>query len=100
MYDDETAQVSMNLLDYSVTGLFEVTEAIRDEAAKIGLSVVAGELVGLVPLNAMLDAGRKYGNGDSDDDTLVQIAIERLMLNALDDFDPAANIIEWAIEER
>ena len=100
MYDDETAQVSMNLLDYSVTGLFEVTEAIRDEAAKIGLSVVAGELVGLVPLNAMLDAGRKYSNGDSDDDTLVQIAIERLMLNALDDFDPAANIIEWAIEER
>ena len=53
MYDDDTAQVSMNLLDYSITGLHHATDAIRDEAAKIGLEVVAGELVGLVPLDAM-----------------------------------------------
>ena len=38
MYDDSTAQVSMNLLDYNITGLHDVTEAIRIEAAKINLS--------------------------------------------------------------
>ena len=37
----ETAQVSMNLLDYSVTGLHDVTEAIKQEAANLGLEAVA-----------------------------------------------------------
>jgi len=100
MYDDDTAQVSMNLLDYSVTGLHDVTDAIRKEAAMIGLSAVAGELVGLVPLNAMLDAGRHYNNMDDDEETLVQHAINGLMLDILDEFDPNKSIIEWAIQEK
>ena len=99
MYDDDTAQVSMNLLDYSVTGLHHVTEAIRKEASMIGLSVVAGELVGLVPLNAMLDAGRHFNNTDEDEQTLVKHAIDGLMLDILDEFDPNMSIIEWAIQE-
>ena len=99
MYDDETAQVSMNLLDYSITGLHDVTDAIRNEAAKMGLMAVAGELVGLVPLDAMLGAGRHYNNGrDSNDVALVQHAIHGLMLDKLSDFDPSDNIIEWAIQ--
>ena len=99
MFDDNTAQVSMNLLDYSITGLHHVTDAIHDEAAKIGLKVVAGELVGLVPLDAMLCAGRHYNNGtDANDISLVQHAIDGLMLDKLGDFDPSDNIIEWAIQ--
>ena len=100
MYDDSTAQVSMNLLDYNITGLYHVTEAIRIEAAKINLSIVAGELVGLVPLKAMLDAGYHYSTREVDDETAVKHAIEGLMLDALDEFDPKTNIIEWAILER
>ena len=101
MYDEDTAQVSMNLLDYSVTGLHDVTEAIRVEAEKIGLSIVASELVGLVPLNAMLDSGRHYNsNIDADDESLVRIAIDGLMLDVLSEFDPNTSIIEWAIRER
>ena len=101
MYDDDTAQVSMNLLEYSVTGLHHVTDAICEEAAKIGLEAVAGELVGLVPLEAMLDAGRHYyGNLEVDHETLVQQAIDGLMLDKLDDFNPNSNIIEWVIQER
>ena len=99
MYDPATAQVSMNLLDYDVTGLHEVTEAIRIEAKKIGLNVTAGELVGLVPLNAMKSAGNYYNNGDSqiDEKSLVDKAISGLMLDRLGDFDPQSSIIEWAI---
>ncbi len=98
MYDPETAQVSMNLLDYDVTGLHEVTEAIRLEAKKIGLNVTAGELVGLVPLNAMVSAGNFYNTEDSviDEKSVVEKAISGLMLDVLGDFDPKSSIIEWA----
>tara|TARA_Y100001954_G_scaffold214824_1_gene244607 strand:- start:1463 stop:2503 length:1041 start_codon:yes stop_codon:yes gene_type:complete len=101
MYDETTAQVSMNLLDFSVTGLHDVTEAIRKEASIIGLKVTAGELVGLVPLEAMLSAGRFYMDDDSivDEKALVQKAISGLMLDMLDDFDPESSIIEWAIKK-
>ena len=101
MYDESTAQVSMNLLDFSVTGLHDVTQAIREEASFIGLNVIAGELVGLVPLEAMLSAGRFYIGDDSvvDEKVLVQKAISGLMLDVSDDFEPESCIIEWAIKK-
>ena len=99
MYNEEIAQVSMNLLDYSVTGLHDVTEAIKLEASKLGLEAVAGELVGLVPLQAIMDAGNHYSDTNIQDvDSLVENAIEGLMLDRLESFDPYENIIEWAIE--
>jgi glutamate formiminotransferase/formiminotetrahydrofolate cyclodeaminase len=101
MFDESTAQVSMNLLDHRVTGLEDVTEAIREEASLLGLNAVAGELVGLVPLEAMLSAGRKYHSGPTDGDemTLVHSAVSGLMLDALGKFDAKSSIIEWAIIE-
>ena len=100
MYDETTAQVSMNLLNHSVTGLHDVTDAIHNEASKIGLKVVAGELVGLVPLEAMLDAGRHYHEGgNSNESTLVRAAIDGLMLDRLNTFNAHSSIIEWAIAE-
>jgi len=101
MYDESTAQVSMNLLDFSVTGLHDVTEAIKKEASSIGLNVTAGELVGLVPLEAMLSAGRFYicDNSVVDEEVLVQKAISGLMLDMLDDFEPESSIIEWSIKK-
>ena len=67
----------------------------------MGLNVTAGELVGLVPLKAMLTAGSHYIENDSIDDekVLVQKAISGLMLDMLDDFDPESSIIEWAIKK-
>jgi glutamate formiminotransferase/formiminotetrahydrofolate cyclodeaminase len=99
MYDSSTAQVSMNLLDYDVTGLHDVTEAIRVEAKKMNLTATAGELVGLVPLNAMISAGEYYNEkeGESEEKILVEKAISGLMLDQLRDFEPRSCIIEWAI---
>tara|TARA_B100000945_G_scaffold317558_1_gene320639 strand:- start:1266 stop:2306 length:1041 start_codon:yes stop_codon:yes gene_type:complete len=101
MYDESTAQVSMNLLDHSITGLHHVTDAIREEAQKIGLNAVAGELVGLVPLEAMLSAGMNYHEypDSASDSSLVDAAIKGLMLDILDEFKPKFSIIEWAISE-
>ena len=98
MYDENTAQVSMNLLDFTLTGLHQVTDAIKSEAKKLGLEAVSSELVGLVPLDAILAAGQHYGNNpDASEKELVDYAINGLMLNKLSDFDPNKNIIEWAI---
>ena len=98
MFDENTAQVSMNLLDFNLTGLHQVTDAIRMEATKLGLQAVSSELVGLVPLDAILAAGQHYGNNpDASEKELVDYAINRLMLNKQSDFDPNKNIIEWAI---
>ena len=100
MYNEDTAQVSMNLLDYEKTGLHSVTEAIRQEADEMGLKTTAGELVGLLPLNAMLDAGRYYHpDGNADPHELVESAIAGLQLDALEPFDPKQRIIEWAAGE-
>jgi len=100
MFDESTAQVSMNLLDHAATGMHTVTEAIREEAEKIGLSVTAGELVGLVPLDALLAAGRFYhAEADSASEAdLVQAAISGLELDRLGPFDAGARVIEWAAE--
>ena len=102
MYNDSTAQVSMNLLDFKETGLHDVTQAIREQANQMGLEVIAGELVGLVPLDAMISAGGYYSEVDSqkDESSLVDSAIRGLMLDELEDFDPNSCIIEWAISER
>jgi glutamate formiminotransferase len=102
MYNEDTAQVSMNLLDHNVTGLHTVTDAIRSEASKLGLTAVAGELVGLVPLAAMISAGRHYHNepGSADEDGLVQSAINGLMLDDLGEFDALNSIIEWSLDRK
>ena len=101
MYNEESAQVSMNLLDYSVTGLHDVTEAIKQEAANLGLEAVAGELVGLVPLQAIIDSGEFYSDTNIHDiGALVENAISGLMLDRLSDFEAHENIIEWAIERK
>ena len=54
------AQISMNLTNYHVTPPFEVLEAARAEAAKRGIGVTGSELVGLVPFEALRQAGVFY----------------------------------------
>ncbi|MBT4059459.1 MAG: glutamate formimidoyltransferase [Euryarchaeota archaeon] len=96
MYDDQTAQVSMNLLDYKTTGLHQVTDAIRELASQTNHQTTAGELVGLVPLDAILDSGRHYHGKDASDDVLIASAVEGLQLNKLGEFIVEQRIIEYA----
>jgi len=51
-------QVSMNLVDYRRTGMHQVLEAIRREAARFGVPVLESELIGLLPLEAVEDSLR------------------------------------------
>lgn len=99
MYDEDTAQVSMNLLDHTITGLHDVTEAIRSEADKLGLTITASELVGLVPMKAMIQAGMHYCTNpdEGNENNILQHAVDGLGLEGLHEFDISSSIIELAI---
>lgn len=91
-------QVSMNLKNYSVTPLHAAYEEVKKEAARLGVKVKGSEIVGLVPLEAMLQAGRFYTNGkEADEKKLVDAAVENLGLNSLHKFNPEEKIIEYMI---
>ncbi len=96
------AQVSINLLSYRTTPLHVVFETTREEAAKLGLVVTGSELVGLTPLEPLVEAGRYYlrQQGRSTglpERELVELAIQSLGLAQLSPFDPDKRVIEYAV---
>lgn len=99
MQEYGVAQVSMNLTDLQVTRVHEAFEACRQSAARYGLRVTGSELVGLIPLAALLDAGRYFlhkqhrSSGVSQEE-LVKIAVRSLGLDELAPFDAGSKILE------
>jgi glutamate formiminotransferase/formiminotetrahydrofolate cyclodeaminase len=94
------AQISINLTNWKVTPPHIAFEAAREGAQKLGLRVTGSELVGLIPLEPLLDAGRFYlarqgkSTGVPDYD-LISNAVLSLGLDQLSDFDPAKKVIEY-----
>jgi len=98
------AQVSINLLNYKVSPLHVVFETVREEAAKLGLIVTGSELVGLMPLEPALDAGRFYlrKQGKSagvPERELVETAVRSMGLDQLAPFDPDKKLIEYQFRQ-
>jgi glutamate formiminotransferase len=58
--DRGLVQVSINMTDYTRTALYRVFELIRIEARRYGVNVVGSEIVGLVPMGALIDAAAFY----------------------------------------
>ncbi|OYT44178.1 glutamate formimidoyltransferase [Thermoplasmatales archaeon ex4484_6] len=104
MYNENIAQVSMNLLDYEQCNLHDAFEACRKEAEDLGVNVTGSEIVGLVPEEALVIAGRFYAGreGLKRDDTedLVSLAISRLGLDQLYKFEPDKKIIDRMVAEK
>ena len=91
-------QVSMNLTNYTVTPIHVAFEEAKKEASRLGIKVSGSEIVGLVPLEALLLAGKYYaGDHSYDEKSLVDIAVEKLGLNDLNPFDPQTKIIDYMI---
>jgi glutamate formiminotransferase/formiminotetrahydrofolate cyclodeaminase len=105
-YVDEykRAQVSINLTNFDVTSLHQAFDQVCKEAGRMGLRVTGSEIVGLVPLRAMLEAGRHYlrvqgrSTGVSEPE-LVEMAVQSLGLSDLTPFDPAKKIIDYRVDE-
>ena len=93
------SQVSMNLRDVTVCPMHVAFEACKSVAADHGIETPGSELVGLVPLSAILEAGKWYAEqGQSDEQSLVEAAIQGLGLDQLGPFDPHQRIIEYALQ--
>ncbi len=97
------AQISMNLTNIHDTTLHEAFEACRKSANERGLRVTGSELVGLVPKQVMLDAGRYFLHAQDrstglPDEELIRIAIKSLSLNELSEFDYKKKIIEYRMQ--
>lgn len=98
------AQVSINLTDISVTPLHVAFEETCKKAEARGLRVTGSELVGVVPLQAMLDAGRYFlhkqqrSTGIADEE-IIKIAVKSMGLDELYPFDPKKKIIEYILED-
>ena len=94
------SQVSMNLRDVSITPMHIAYEAVKSIVNDHGVDTCGSELVGLVPLSAMIESGKWYATEDcSNEDLLVSAAIEGLGLDFLSPFNPHDRIIEWALKK-
>jgi glutamate formiminotransferase/formiminotetrahydrofolate cyclodeaminase len=98
------AQISMNLTNISITPVHIAYDEVFKRAEARGIRATGSELVGLIPLNAILDAGKyflrkqKRSMGVSEDE-LIKIAIKSMGLDDLKPFNPKEKIIEYMIEE-
>lgn len=98
------AQISINLTDITVTPVHVAFDEVTEKARLRGIRTTGSELVGLIPLQAMLDAGKyflhkqKRSTGISDEE-IIKIAVKSLGLDELTPFDPNKKIIEYVIEE-
>ncbi|MDB4921491.1 glutamate formimidoyltransferase [Mucilaginibacter sp.] len=99
------AQISMNLTNIEVTPLHVAFDEVCTKAAERGMRVTGSELVGLIPLKAMLDAGKYFllkqqrSVGVSEKE-LIKIAIKSMGLSELSPFIPEERIIEYLLKDK
>lgn len=98
------AQISMNLTNINITPLHMAFDEVCKKATERGIRVTGSELVGLVPLKSMLDAGRYFlekqqrSVGVSEKE-LIKIAIKTMGLDELGPFKPEERIIEYLLKD-
>jgi len=99
------AQISMNLTNINVTPVHIAFDEVCKKANDRGIHVTGSELVGLIPLKAMLDAGKyflrkqKRSTGVSEKE-LIKIAIKSMGLDELVPFKPEERIIEYMLRDK
>lgn len=97
------AQVSMNLTDIQTTSLHMAFDAVQTSALNRGIRVSGTEIVGMVPLRVLTEAGKHYLRKQQrstglPDAELIKIAIKSMGLDDLTPFDPAQKVIEYKIQ--
>jgi len=101
--DYNLAQVTVNLNNYTVTPPHILFEAVKEEAAKLKIAVAGSQIVGVVPLEPILQAAEYYIKKEGlfilDEDQKVRLAVARMGLNSVAPFDPKTKIIEYIIAE-
>lgn len=96
----DRAQISMNLVDTTVTKPHQAFEEVRAQARRRGVRVTGSELVGLIPEGDLLAAGRYYLEQAGQSTgiprrAIIETAIQSMGLREITPFDPAEKIIEY-----
>jgi glutamate formiminotransferase/formiminotetrahydrofolate cyclodeaminase len=99
------AQVSINLTDITVTPLHIAFEEANKRATERGIRATGSEIVGVLPLSAMLDAGKHFLRKQQrstgiPDREIIKIAVKSMGLDELYPFDPDKKIIEYILEDK
>lgn len=97
------AQISINLTNYKITPPHIAFEECKKDAKKLKVAVAGSELVGLIPLEAMLMAAEYYIKKENlfilEESQKIKLVIDRLGLNSITPFDPNKKIIEYMVKE-
>ena len=99
------AQISMNLTNINVTPVHIAFDEVCKKANERGIRVTGSELVGLIPLKAITDAGKYFlekqnrSTGVSEKE-LIKIAVKSLGLDELAPFKPEERIIEYLLKDK
>jgi glutamate formiminotransferase / formiminotetrahydrofolate cyclodeaminase len=99
------AQISMNLTNINITPVHVAFDEVCNKATARGIRVTGSELVGLIPLKAMLDAGKyflqkQHRSIGVNEKELIKIAIKSMGLDELGTFKPEERIIEYLLAEK
>ena len=99
------AQISMNLTNINITPVHIAFDEVCKKANERGIRVTGSEIVGLIPLKAILDAGKYFlekqqrSTGVSEKE-LIKIAVKSMGLDELSPFNPDERIIEYILEDK
>ncbi|KAI1884875.1 hypothetical protein AGOR_G00214370 [Albula goreensis] len=100
--ESNLAQVSTNILDFELTPIYTVFEEVCRDAEDLNLPVVGSQIVGLIPLKAMLDCADFYIQSNKlfvlEEEHKIRLVISKLGLDSLGPFDPKQRIIEYMVE--
>uniref|UniRef100_A0A3Q3GT55 Formimidoyltransferase-cyclodeaminase n=1 Tax=Labrus bergylta TaxID=56723 RepID=A0A3Q3GT55_9LABR len=105
-YLDESniAQVSTNILDHELTPLHRVYQEVCRDAQELKLPVVGSQIVGLIPLKALLHAADDFIQSDGlfivEEEHKVRLVISKLGLDSLSPFQPMERIIEYMVRSQ
>ena len=99
------AQVSMNMTNLNVTSLHVAYEEVCRCARNRGVRVTGTEIIGLVPLSSLIDAGKhflskEHRSTDVPEETIVKTAIEYMGLDDLKPFNPREKVIEYLLADQ
>lgn len=99
------AQISMNLTNIEDTPLHKAFDEVCAKAAERGIRVTGSELVGLIPLKAMLDAGKYFllkqqRSAGVSEKELIKIAVKSMGLSELSPFIPGERIIDYLLKDK
>jgi glutamate formiminotransferase/formiminotetrahydrofolate cyclodeaminase len=96
-------QISMNLTNINITPIHIAFDEVVKKAFERGIRVTGSELIGLIPLKGMLDAGKYFLNKQKrsvgvSESELIKIAVKSMGLDELAPFNPEERIIEYVLK--